>query len=404
MAIHRARAYVSCTYLQIFCFFFLTRFLFPLLFFLRLAAPLWPLLDTWLAEAKDTNNSTMLKNLLGVLIMLPVSFALLVGGRQIPKVVRKLAKKWPKEDVREMAAGLFKRYTAIIAENTDGEVGTVVSKSQPTSPRSDSDRKFVNSFNDEAVVEEWENEWKIYKAIDDETPSQIAKKKNVSLNDLLKINVWRLEGLKAGSPLEAGTDILVPINGPNDPKKKAKKRVRAASASEEASSRANLKRVRSSSESTATPAASRRPVATSPPARTPSVAVVKSPTALPSQKKVAKQAVPQIRKLSSSGRSGSFGAALGMLIYYIYIHLRLCCVPLFLIPPASSSSPFLLFFHFPSLLTNRPFFSFSFFSFSFSFSFFLFFPPLLSLSLPLSLFLPTIYIHWSCFFAFFSES
>merc|ERR1719272_696666 len=249
-------------------------------------------------------------------------------GPPIPKLVRKLAKKWPNEDVRAMASELFEKYAALIAKNTNSDAGPAVSKPSPASPQSDANRTFRNSFNDGAKVEDWENEWKVYKALDDETPAQIAKKKNVSLKDLLVINVWRLEGLKSNSPLEEGTSVLVPTMGPNDPKN-VKKRERSASTSDEPSNRANSKRVRSNSESSAATAAaaaaagaarrssvssattaSKRPVATSPPARTSSAPVVKSPTTLSSQKKVVKPAVPQIRKLSSSGRSGSFGAAL----------------------------------------------------------------------------------------------
>eukprot|EP00729_Bicosta_minor_P012728 gene12728-17539_t len=295
----------------------------------RLAEPLWPVLDIWLAEAKDSSNSTMLKQLLKVLSMLPVSFALLVGGRQIPKLVRKLAKKWPNGDVRVMAAELFAKYTALIEENTNGEATASAQQSSSSKSRvaaeSDANKKFINSFTDGAEVEDWENEWKVYKALDDETPAQIAKKKKVSLIDLLKINVWRLEGLTPSSRLEEGTDILVPLDGPNDPKK-AKKRMRP-NISDEPPSRTNAKRVRSNSDSSAASAKrssassasassatapAKRPVAISPPARTPGSAKsgsAKSPTE-PSQKKIVKQLVPQVRKLSSSGRSGSFGAAL----------------------------------------------------------------------------------------------
>ena len=337
--------------------------LFFCLFFSSLAEPLWPVLDIWLAEAKDSSNSTMLKQLLKVLSMLPVSFALLVGGRQIPKLVRKLAKKWPNGDVRVMAAELFAKYTALIEENTNGEATASAQQSSSSKSRvaaeSDANKKFINSFTDGAEVEDWENEWKVYKAFDDETPAQIAKKKKVSLIDLLKINVWRLEGLAPSSRLEEGTDILVPLDGPNDPKK-AKKRMRP-NISDEPPSRTNAKRVRSNSDSSAASAKrssassasassatapAKRPVAISPPARTPGSAKsgsAKSPTE-PSQKKIVKQLVPQVRKLSSSGRSGSFGAALGTSILWACAQYMLLDVLFLLITTPFSFCLSLAFF------------------------------------------------------------
>lgn len=218
--------------------------------------PLWPILDIWLTDAKDTNNSTLLIKILKLLKLLKVPFDLLTNGSQIPKQVKRLAKKWPQEEVQELSKNLFLEYAATLEANTVGEGKITIKRKALPKTEKQKDR-YDSSFTDAAEVEPWENDWTVYHALDDEMPMQIAKKLKVALKDLMKINVWRLDGLKTDSRLEEKTAILIPTDGPNDPKKlKAAQKRRASQDVPSRTSPPKKPRRDSDSKKTAAPAQS----------------------------------------------------------------------------------------------------------------------------------------------------
>jgi hypothetical protein len=303
----------------------------------RLIPGLWPILDQWMTDGKDSKNNTILKFILNALKQMPVTLEILSGGGNIPKTVKKLAKKWPHEEVSRLASELFETYLSVLENNTAATPVTVAPKENPRSvlspPPKMQETKVVKEVGGEEVeevedvggdgsqVEDWENEWSIYVAEDDETPQMIARKHKVSLKDLLQVNVWKkgFEEMIGSSKLMEGTSIQVPTNGPNDPRnlKAPQKR----SASDSASSVSNPKRIRSESVSSS----ARRPSASSaapsnttnsPKAGLAAALATSSAKAQPVKNTILVKQPPKVQPPPrnnpiSSGRPGGFGVALG---------------------------------------------------------------------------------------------
>ena len=105
---------------------------------------------------------------------------------QIPKSVKKL-RKHVNEAIKGLAEDIYEKYTNI-----------VLNDSKPSGEEDEEE-------DDDDDVDPYF----IVKALDDETPGQIAAKFKVSIKDLMKMNE-RFKGIKPNSKLQEGTTISVP--------------------------------------------------------------------------------------------------------------------------------------------------------------------------------------------------
>ena len=296
-------------------------------------------------DGKESKNNAMLKFVLNALKQMPVTLELLSGGGNIPKTVKKFAKKWPHEEVQKLAGELFEMYLKVLENNTAATpiqaggddnkriVHTPPPMVETSEIEDESAEELVDDQSDDAgqMVEDWENEWTIYEAEDDETPAMIANKHKVSLKDLLQVNTWKkgFESMIGSSKLMEGTSIQIPTDGPNDPKnltKHAPKKRPASVSDSSASAASNRKRFRSDSENSTRRSSSvssgvPRSISNNDGASIKKVTVLSAaatvkphspkPTLLVKQPPKVQPAQPVRKPSLSGGRPGGFGAALG---------------------------------------------------------------------------------------------